>query len=506
MSSEHSLATRLVATGGLMVATLMVTIDMTIANVALPHMQGSLSASPEQVTWVLTSYMVATAIMTPLTGWLANRVGRKRLLLLSASGFVAMSMLCGTATSLPEMVLFRVLQGVAGAALIPITQAALLDLWPMRLIPYAMATWSAAVMAAPVLGPTIGGFLTDAYSWRWVFYINAPLGLLGVIGVYSALPRDKPGQGRPLDLLGLTALIIFIAAFQLMLDRGPSRDWFDSREIWIEAIVALCAFYVFLAQTITAPHPYVDRGLLRDTNYTCGVTLSVLFSATLFSSAALLPTLMQQLLGYSALQSGLISAPRGMGTIVGFMVAPWIAQVFGPRRTMFVGLMMGVAAFWMMSRFDLSMTATPLRVTGVLVGFGQALLFNPIAVISYGTLSPALRNEGAVIGSMLRNLGGSVGIALAQAAQVRHSAAAHEALASRVIPTDPTIAWALPDIFRGASGAAALNAEVTRQGAMIAYDALFLWMCVISLAMIPLILILRPPKPGRREVMEVHAE
>jgi len=506
MSRQKSVAELATATVGLMVVTLMVTIDMTIANVALPHMQGNLSASPEQVTWVLTSYMVGTAITVPLSGWLADRIGRKWLLMISSVGFVVMSMLCGAATSLAEMVAFRFLQGVAGASLIPMSQSAMIDLWPLRLRAQAIAVWAAVVTAAPVLGPTVGGYLTDAVSWRWVFYVNLPFGVLGAICLYAGMPKDKPRPGAISDPLGLSALIIFIAMLQLMLDRGPSRDWFDSREICVEAVVALCALYVFAVQTFTAKNPYLSRALLTDRNFLSGSMVLVLFMAIMMASTALLPTMMQQLLGYSALQSGLVTAPRGVGSVLGFMAAPMFASRFGARPTMLMGMVITVASYWIMSGFDLAMTDTPLRLSGFLGGVGQALLFNPTAVITFATLAPELRNEGAMVNSVFRSVGGAFGISMVQASTVRESAAAHEALVSRIVHTDPLISWALPDIFSGAGGLPALNAEVTRQGAMIAYDRIFFWMCVLSLAITPLILVMRPAKPGRGETIEVHGE
>ena len=297
MSATDNVAVRVIATGGLMLATLMVTIDMTIANVALPHMQGSLSGSQEQMTWVLTSYIVATAIMTPLSGWLSMKIGRKRLFLISVVSFVAMSVLCGVATSLPEMVLFRLLQGFAGASMMPISQATLLDLWPRRLTAQVMAVWSAVVMAAPILGPTLGGFLTEHFSWRWVFYVNVPLGVVGFAGVWFFLPKDEGGSQRPFDVLGFAALVMFAVGLQLLVDRGHGQDWFESREIWTYAIVAVCGLYVFVMQTLTSEHPFFPRELFRDRNFSSCLVFGVLLSGVLFGSIAMLPVFMQNLMG-----------------------------------------------------------------------------------------------------------------------------------------------------------------------------------------------------------------
>jgi DHA2 family multidrug resistance protein len=507
MSAEQSLASRVIATVGLMLATLMVTIDMTIANVALPHMQGSLAASQEQMTWVLTSYILATAIMTPLSGWLSMKIGRKRLFLISIGAFAAMSVLCGMATSLPQMVVFRVLQGFAGASMMPLSQATLLDLWPRRLTAQVMAAWSAVIMAAPILGPTLGGYLTDQFSWRWVFYVNVPLGVGAFAVVYLFLERDQGGRERPFDFLGFAALVLFTASLQLLVDRGPSRDWFESLEVWTYVVIAACGLYVFVMQTLTAEHPFFHRDLFRDRNFTSCLLFSFLLAAVLFGSISVLPVFMQHLLGYSAMQAGLVSLPRGAGSVLSFVVAPVLAARWGQRRTMLIGALMNIAALWWMGHFDLSMTAEPIEITGFLQGFGQGLMFNPMAVLSFATLPAIHRTEAAVVGGMLRNLGGSLGVAISGALQIRLSATAHEQLAAHIVPSDPVIRWSLPHVFGGAGeGLSALNAEVTRQATMIGYDAAFGWMFIASIAMLPLLVIMRPAKPRPGDVIDVIVE
>jgi DHA2 family multidrug resistance protein len=505
MSSGQSLTTRVAATGGLILATLMVTIDMTIANVALPHMQGALSASQEQMTWVLTSYMIATAIMTPMSGWLSMRIGRKPLFMLSTVGFVGASILCGMATSLPAIVLFRFLQGLAGASMMPLSQASLLDLWPGRTA-QIMAVWSGVVTAAPIFGPTLGGFLTEALSWRWVFYLNIPVGLAGFALVYLAVPQDPGGRERPFDILGYAALVLFSGGLQLMLDRGQTRDWFDSREICAYALVAAGSLYVFVTQTLTSEHPFFPRAVFRDRNFMTCLAFSVLVSGLVFASSALLPVFMQNLMGYSAIQSGVAAMPRGYGSIAAFTLSPWLIGRIGPRRTILIGWFINTLALWQMGHFDLAMTADPIRMTGFLQSFGSALMFNPMTVITFSTIVPALRTEAAVLSGMLRNLGGSLGIAMAQVYTVRRSAIAHEGLAQYIVPADPMIRWRLPHMFDGAGdGLTALNGEVTRQAAMIGYDAAFGSMFLLSLALLPLLMIMRPgrhPTPAIEIVPE----
>ncbi|HEY5289906.1 MAG TPA: DHA2 family efflux MFS transporter permease subunit, partial [Caulobacteraceae bacterium] len=264
MVSRRDIENRRPITAALMLATLMITLDSTIANVALPHIQGSVSAAQDQITWVLTSYIIAAAIMTPLSGWLALKIGRKRLFLISIAGFTLASMLCGIATSLPEIVIFRLIQGIAGASTMPLSQSVMLDIFPQRQIPTVMAIWSAAVILGPILGPVLGGWLTEAYTWRWVFYINVPIGIVAYLGLQLFMEDDPGGRQRPFDFLGFGALITFIGAFQLLLDRGPGQDWFDSKEIWFEAAAALIGLWVFLIQTFTAREPFFHRDLVKD--------------------------------------------------------------------------------------------------------------------------------------------------------------------------------------------------------------------------------------------------
>ena len=505
--SDRGAAARVLATAGLMLATVMQTLDTTIANVALPHMQGSVSASQDQTTWVLTSYIVGAAVMTPLSGWLSHKIGRKALLLISVAGFISISILCGLATNLPELVLFRFLQGMSGAALLPLTQATLYDMWPMRLIPRVVALYSAAVMVGPIFGPIIGGFLTEQFSWRWVFYINLPIGAVSFAAVLLGMPRDEGGQQRRFDLLGFAAVVVGSVGLQLMLDRGPGEDWFDSREICIWATSAACAFYVFVAHMATARNPLFRTSLFRDWNYLSGLAFLVVVQATLFSTLAVIPTLMQTLLGYSALQSGLAVMPRGVGSLLGFGAAPWLAARFGPRRTVAVGVLLAAFALYEMARFDLSMTVDGIRFTGFLQGFSQGLMFNPISVLSFANLAPAIRVDASVFSNMIRSLGMSVGIALLQSQILRYNAVAHERLAAGVAASDPMVRSTLPGASGwGAEALAAVNAEVTRQASMMSYDTIFAWMSLGTLLLLPLLVVMRQPGVRREPLQEIHAD
>jgi len=502
MAAAQDIANRTPITAALMLATLMNTLDTTIANVALPHIQGSVSASQDEIVWVLTSYIVATAVMLPLTGWLSEKFGRKRVLMVSIAGFTAASMLCGLASSLPELVAFRVLQGIAGASLMPLSQTVLLDVYPPRLIPRVMSLWSAATMLGPILGPTLGGWLTENLSWRWVFFINLPVGALAFFLLFTFMARDAGGRQRPFDFLGFWALVALVGSVQLMLDRGPGQDWFDSPEIWAWAVTALIGFYVFVLQTATAEHPFFDRNLARDRNFVTTTILSCFVFGLMFSTTALLPSFMQNLMSYSALQSGIATVPRGFGSLIAFLALPRLIVWFGGRNVLFAGIPLTLVAVWQMSQFDLSMDVRPVMVACFIQGMGVGMLFAPLSMLAYATLDARYRPEGATIAAIMRSLGGSIGISIIQAVLVRDSALAHERLAEGVTTANPVIRAALPPLMDPATqtGLEALNAEVTRQGTMIGYANIFSWMTLSIVLFSPLVLLIRPARAPQTEV------
>jgi DHA2 family multidrug resistance protein len=507
MSDKNDVATRVIATGGMMLATMMNSLDSTIANVALPHIQGSLSASQDQITWVLTSYIVATAIMTPLSGWLSLKIGRRPLFLLSILGFIVASILCGAASNLPEMVVFRLLQGFAGAAMMPISQSSILALWPKRHMARVITLWSAVIMVGPILGPTLGGFLTENFSWRWVFYINVPLGILALVMVFVAMEDDAGGQERPFDFLGFSVLVLATGAIQLLADRGPGQDWFDSAEIWLYAVLAVCSVYVFVIQTLTSDQPFFHRGLFADRNYVTTSIFTFFMSAMLAGTSVLLPTFMQNLLGYSAYQSGVTSMYRGFGSLCVFALIPLMMRKLGPRSTMGLGVAVSFFSLWRMAHFDLMMTAQPIQLSGFIQGMGMGMMFGPLSILSFATLSPSHWTEAAVMSNIVRTMGSSLGIALLQANLISQTATAHERLAAGIMSSDPVIRWSLPQLFDRTGGALeSLNAEITRLGAMIGYNTVFAWLALICLIIAPLILLLRPPVRAPAETFEIQPE
>lgn len=508
MASAQDVKNRIPITGALMLATLMYTLDSTIANVALPHMQGSLSASQDEITWVLTFYILSTAVMTPLAGWLAQKIGRKRMLTYSIVGFTVASMLCGVAQNVPQMVAFRVLQGLAGASLMPLSQSVMLDIFPMSMIPRVMSIWSSAVILGPIAGPTLGGWITENLDWRWVFYINLPIGILATFGVFNFMGRDPGGRARPFDFVGFGGLIAFIVGLQVLLDRGPGRDWLDSKEIWVEAAIAVAGLWVFVVQTATAEHPFFHRDLAKDGNFVGTTLLGFFVGVLLFSTTALLPSFMQNLLGYSATQAGIASVPRGLGSLVGFLLVPMLMARFGPRLCLFTGLALCVAALAMMGGFNLQMTSRLILISGFVQGFGVGLLFSPLSTLAYVSLDQKHRVEGTIVSTMVRSLGSSVGISIVLAAVLRNSAAAHSELAGRIDPSNPLLRSLLPAMMdpRTSTGAQILNGEITRQSAMLGYVNIFMWMALLTCVIVPAVVLLKPARTPPSETVEIHME
>ena len=479
-----------------MLATIMQALDTTIANVALPYMMGSLSATLDQINWVLTSYIVAAAIMTPVTGFLTARFGRKRVFLITVVGFTGASVLCGMAASLEQMVLFRLLQGVFGAPLVPLSQSVLLDSYPKERHGSAMALWGVGVMVGPILGPTLGGWLTEAYNWRWVFYINLPVGILTFLGLSAFLSETKTLNIR-LDWLGSLSLSLGIGALQMMLDRGEQLDWFSSTEILVEAALMTLGFYIFLVQTFTAKQPFLDPRIFRDRNFAVGVLLIFLVGIILLATLALLTPYLQQLMGYPVLTAGMILAPRGMGTMVAMMICGRLINTVDARLLLAVGFLISSAVLWEMSGFTPDVSQWTLIRTGVLQGAGLGFMFVPLSTITFATLAPEYRTQGTALYSLFRNIGASIGISIVVFMLTRNTQIMHAALAEHVTPfnaalRNPAVAqfWNLGT----PAGRLALNAEVTRQATIIAYADDFKLMMLISLAAIPLVLLLRGAK------------
>jgi DHA2 family multidrug resistance protein len=477
----------------IMTATVMIALDTTIANVALPHMQGSVSASADQITWVLTSYIVAAAIFTPLTGWLVGRFGRKMVFMAAIGGFTIASALCGIATNLAELVLFRLLQGAFGAAMLPLSQSTLLDINPPEKHGQAMAVWGMGAMLGPIMGPVLGGWLTENLDWRWCFYINLPFGVLALAGVWFFIHGKKDAKPMSLDFFGFGALTIGIGALQLMLDRGQIQDWFNSPEIWTEAVLATLGFVCLAIHTWTAERPFLPRALFTDWNFLSSLIFGFLLGILIYATMALLPQMTQVLFGYPVLTTGLVMAPRGLGTLLSMFIVGRLIGRMDVRLLLFIGFAVSAGSVWAMSHFALNMTPSNLVVAGFFQGVGTGLLFVPLTTAAFSTLSPVWRTDGAGLYTLVRNIGASVGISAMQALQINKTTAVHASLAEHVSTGAQGLVGSgidlnsLPDL-------AGLDAEITRQAAMVAYVNVFWLMTLLCLAAMPLLLLLRTDK------------
>jgi MFS transporter, DHA2 family, multidrug resistance protein len=480
-------------------ATLMQALDTTIANVALPYMQGSVSASQDQIDWVLTSYIVAAAIMTPPTGYLAGRFGLKRLFLVSVAGFTLASMLCGMAQSLLEIVLFRVLQGSFGAALVPLSQTVLLNINPKERQGSAMALWGVAVMAGPVLGPVLGGWLTEAYSWRYVFYINLPIGVLAFLGMTTFLSETAGNAAAKLDWFGFGALSLGIGALQVLLDRGEELDWFGSGEIVVEAIIAASAFYLFLVHTFTAREPFVRPALFRDRNFAAGILFVAIIGLTYYASLALQPPYLQDLMNYPIVSAGLVMGPRGVGTMGAMLVVGKLIGRADTRLLLGSGLGLTAWSFYAMTGWTPDVSQTTIIVVGVIQGIGLGFLFVPLSVVTLSTLSSEQRAEGAGLYSLSRNIGSSIGISVVNSLLTRNTQVNHAVIAQHVTAVNRMFEGSMIARFWNpatAAGRAALDAVVTRQAQIIAYIDDYKLLLIATVAVLPLLAVFRKTSGG----------
>ncbi len=496
MHAEHQLdpARRVLVTIAVMLAVLIQVLDTTIANVALPHMQASLGATQESINWVLTSYIVASAIALPISGWLADRVGRKRLLLLSVVGFTIASFLCAIAQSLPEMVAFRLIQGVTGAFLVPLSQATLFDINPVERHARAMALFGGGIMIGPILGPVLGGWLTDSFDWRWVFLVNIPVGTLAALMILRFMPEGEKSRHR-FDLFGFALLALALGGLQMLLDRGQHEDWFDSIEIWIEAALFAAAGWMFIVHTMTSRKPIFERALFADRNFAIGLLFMLVTGVLLLAGLALLPPLLQNLYGYSVLDAGILTAPRGVGTLISMLLTGRLVGKVDLRALVALGLALLGWSLHMMAGFAIEMGEGPIIWSGFIQGLGLGLVFVTMQSLAFATLAPEMRTHAASMLNLSRNIGGSIGISLVTTLLARNMQIAHSDMAGHVTEQVlPTISQGvIAQLGLPASSAAALaNAEITRQAAFIAYIDDFWIMMWLTFASIPLVLLLKP--------------
>jgi MFS transporter, DHA2 family, multidrug resistance protein len=496
-------------TVSIMLATIMQGVDNTIANVALPHIQGSLSAAQDQIAWVLTSYIVAAAITMPLTGWLAGRFGIKYVFLISVVGFTVASALCGSATSLAELVIFRLLQGIFGAGLVPLSQSVLLQINPPERHGQAIAVWGIGVMLGPIFGPMLGGWLTEDYNWRWIFYINVPVGLIASIGILVFIREARHPHREAFDFFGFATLSIAIGALQLMLDRGELKDWFGSTEIWAEGAIAAVAGYLFIVHTATAgERSFLNRSLLKNMNFAAGTILMFFVGGILSGTLALVPTMLQSLMDYPVFLTGLVTAPRGVGTMAAMFIVGRLMNRLDHRLIILAGLLMTVVSLWQMTGFSLQMGMAPVITSGLLQGFGLGCTFVPLNTLALSNLPRHIMTQGTALRSLMRNLGGSIGISIFETLLIQNTQIVHSRLVEHLRPDNPLAQapfLAAPFSLSNPSGIAALNVEVTRQASMVAYIDVFTFMMFIVVAMIPVLLVVRPPQRTRAPSIAVGA-
>ena len=495
-------ANRGMITASIMLATIMQGVDNTIANVALPHIQGSLSAAQDQIAWVLTSYIVAVAIMTPLTGWLAGRVGIKHVFLISVAGFTLASALCGSATSLTQLVIYRVLQGACGAGLVPLSQSVLLQINPPERHGQAVAVWGTGVMLGPIFGPMLGGWLTEDYNWRWIFYINLPVGVIATLGILIFIRETRHTHREAFDFFGFVTLSIAVGVLQMMLDRGQLKDWFNSTEIWTEAIVSGICFYLFIVHTATASdRSFINLDLMKSPNFMAGTVLMFFVGGVLSGTLALLPTMLQSLMNYPVFTTGLVTAPRGIGTMIAMFAVGRMINRVDNRLIILAGFLLTILSLWQMTGFSLQMGMAPVILSGLLQGFGLGCTFVPLNTLALSNLPRHILTQGTAMRSLMRNLGGSIGISTLEALLIQNTQIVHSRLIENLRPDNPLAQAPLlahPFSLTTPSGIAALNAEVTRQAAMVAYINDYALMMMIVVLLIPLLLLVRRPRPALR--------
>ncbi|MGD0863945.1 MAG: DHA2 family efflux MFS transporter permease subunit [Rhizomicrobium sp.] len=485
-------------------------LDTTIANVALPYMQGSLQASHDQITWVLTSYVIASAILTGPVGWVSARFGRREIFLVSLVGFTITSAMCGLAQTLDQMIVFRLLQGAFGAALSPLSQAIIIDRYPLEKRGQIMAIWSMIIMLGPILGPTLGGFLTDHYSWRWVFYVNVPVGIISTAGVFLFLHEARHDTPPRFDWFGFIALSVGLGALQLMLDRGTTKDWFDSLEIIVEAVLAGLGLYIFTVQILTINKPFLRLDLLKDKNYRSGLMLVFFVGIILLATSALLPPFLQTLGGYSVMDTGLLLAPRGLGTMVTMLFVGRIVMRVDSRGLMAFGASILIWSLWEMSRWTPDIDSQRLAFTTFMQGVGMGFIFVPSNIYAFATLPQALRTDGASIINLVRNVGSAIGVSVTTTFLSNNTQIMYAQLSVHASPFNRALGVNAPSLFLNPQmplGVSILHGMVLQQATIAAYADVFLLMFYISLPILILILFLQKTVllPAAAPVNEMEA-
>ncbi len=485
-----------------MTATIMQALDTTIANVALPYMQGSLSASQDQINWVLTSYIVAAAIMTAPVGWIANRFGRKRIFIVCSAGFTVASVMCGLAQDINQMVLFRLLQGVFGAALVPLSQAVMLDSYALHERAKAMSIWGMGVMMGPIMGPSLGAWLTETYSWHWVFFVNIPFGIVTVAGLLAFMDETRADSDLRFDWFGFAALAVGIGSMQVALDRGEQLGWLESNEIIAEIIVSIIGFYYFFAHSLTTAKPFIQFAIFKDRNFVSGCVFMAVMGLVLFSTMALSSPYLQNVIGYPILTAGLLLATRGCGTFVAMMLVGRFMKYIEARTLIIGGLaLMSLSLFFMTGWTDQTGVPT-IVVVSIAQGFGLGLVFVPLSTVAFLTLPNHLRTDGTSMLTLMRNVASSIGISIVIAQLTEGGRRVYAILSEHINPFNHALQ--MPDVrsmidLNADSGRAMADALVGVQAQIIAFALDYQMVMIITLCAIPLAIMIGSSKAALRK-------
>jgi DHA2 family multidrug resistance protein len=473
-----------------MTATIMQALDTTIANVALPYMQGSLSASADQISWVLTSYIVAAAVMTAPVGWLSDRFGRKKLFLFCVGGFTVASLLCALAQNIEQIVAFRLMQGMCGAALVPLSQSVMLDAYPIEQRGQAMGIWGVGVMLGPIMGPTLGGWLTENYSWHWVFLVNLPVGVLTVFGLLAFMDETKHHAHLRFDWFGFLALAAGIGSMQLMLDRGEQLGWFGSPEIIVELIISIVGFYYFFAHSLTTNEPFVRFAIFRDRNFLIGCFFMLIMGLMLFSSMALSAPFIQNVLNYPIESAGWLLAARGLGTLFGMMMIGRLLRLIEARYLILTGLIFTALTMYQMTGFTEDTSGRSIVIVGLVQGLGMGLVFIPLSTVAFLSLPAQYRTDGTAMLTLVRNVASSAGISVVIANLTSMTTSFHSQLAEHISPFNSALQY--PDVSRWMDlatdqGRAIADQMVTLQAVIMAYANDFMLLTAICVFSIPFV-------------------
>jgi len=495
-----------------MIGTFMEVLDTTVVNVSLPHIAGDLSVTPEEATWVLTSYLVSNAIVLPLTGWLAGKFGRRRILLISVTGFTIFSFLCGLAPNLPSLIVFRVFQGATGGGLQPLSQAILLEAFPPSKRGKAMAFWALGIVVAPMLGPVLGGWITDSYTWRWLFYINIPIGVIAIIMAMLFIfdpPYLRQGK-KGVDYWGIGLLALAIGALQILLDKGQEADWFASHYIAVLAVIAFVGLVIFIIRELVVRDPVVHLSVFRNGNYSTGVFLMTVLGFVLYGSTVLIPLWLQTVMGYSALEAGMAMLPRGLGSFLFMPIVGMLMSKIEPRKLLGTGLVVASLSLYLLSKLDLNAGYWDIFWPQLLQGCSLGLLFVPLTTITNDTIPRHEMGNATSLFNLMRNIGASIGIASVTTLVARHTQSHTNVLTGHVNSANPAAIAALNATRAGlmAHGADATTATrqaygivfgmVQRQAAMQSYIDVFFLLAILFMAVFPLIFIMkRPTKQGK---------